>query len=84
MSSGNSNSKSRVVFVGNIPYEMTEEQLVDIFKEVGPVTSFRLMFDRETGKARGYGFCEYADTETAASAIRNCKLKLFRPFSSNL
>ncbi|PJF18321.1 hypothetical protein PSACC_01865, partial [Paramicrosporidium saccamoebae] len=66
-----SGSKSKVVFVGNIPYEMTEEQLIDIFKEVGPVASFRLMFDRETGKARGYGFCEYADPETAASAIRN-------------
>jgi cleavage stimulation factor subunit 2 len=70
-------SKSKVVFVGNIPYEMTEEQLVDIFKEVGPVASFRLMFDRDTGKARGYGFCEYADAETAASAIRNCKFTQF-------
>jgi hypothetical protein len=65
--------RGRVVFVGNIPYDMTEEQLIDIFKEVGPVVSFRLMFDRDTGKARGYGFCEFADTETAASAIRNCK-----------
>ena len=65
-------ARSKVVFVGNIPYEMTEEQLIDIFKEVGPVHSLKLMFDRETGKARGYGFCEYADPETAASAIRNC------------
>jgi cleavage stimulation factor subunit 2 len=32
---------SRVVFVGNIPFDMSEEQLVDIFKEVGPVASFR-------------------------------------------
>lgn len=71
MSGSGGGGKSKVVFVGNIPYEMTEEQLVDIFKEVGPVISFRLMFDRETGKARGYGFCEYADPETAASAIRN-------------
>ena len=61
----------RVVFVGNIPFEITEEQLIDIFKEVGPVLSFRLMFDRETGRSRGYAFCEYADSETAASAIRN-------------
>lgn len=62
---------SRSVFVGNIPYEMTEEQLVDILREVGPLVSFKLMFDRDTGKSRGYGFCEYADPETAASAIRN-------------
>ncbi|KAL1933892.1 hypothetical protein VTP01DRAFT_7982 [Rhizomucor pusillus] len=62
---------SRVVFVGNIPFELTEEQLIDIFKEVGPVQSFRLLFDRETGRPKGYGFCEYYDAETAASAVRN-------------
>ncbi|KAI8054627.1 hypothetical protein BDF22DRAFT_601115, partial [Syncephalis plumigaleata] len=57
--------------VGNIPYDFTEEQLLDIFKEVGPVKSLRLMFDRETGKPRGYGFCEFFDAETAGSAVRN-------------
>lgn len=67
----NNSRHPRVVFVGNIPFEITEEQLIDIFKEVGPVLSFRLMFDRETGRSRGYAFCEYADSETAASAIRN-------------
>ncbi|KAG0363567.1 hypothetical protein BG005_010765 [Podila minutissima] len=64
-------SGSKVVFVGNIPYEQTEEQLIDIFSEVGPVVSFRLVFERETGKPRGYGFCEYHDERTAASAVRN-------------
>ncbi|KAG0165826.1 hypothetical protein DFQ28_007424 [Apophysomyces sp. BC1034] len=62
---------SRVVFVGNIPFELTEEQLIDIFKEVGPVASFRLLFDRDTGRPKGYGFCEFYDAETAASAVRN-------------
>ncbi|CAO2623121.1 Cleavage stimulation factor subunit 2, partial [Lemmus lemmus] len=57
--------------VGNIPYEATEEQLKDIFSEVGPVVSFRLVYDRETGKPKGYGFCEYQDQETALSAMRN-------------
>nr|KAF6491931.1 cleavage stimulation factor subunit 2 [Molossus molossus] len=61
----------RSVFVGNIPYEATEEQLKDIFSEVGPVVSFRLVYDRETGKPKGYGFCEYQDQETALSAMRN-------------
>ncbi|XP_064473308.1 cleavage stimulation factor subunit 2 tau variant-like [Ornithodoros turicata] len=61
----------RSVFVGNIPYEATEEQLKDIFSEVGPVVSFRLVYDRETGKPKGYGFCEYKDQETALSAMRN-------------
>ncbi|CAG8480489.1 8895_t:CDS:2, partial [Cetraspora pellucida] len=56
---------------GNIPYELTEEQLTEVFKEVGPVVSFRLVFDRDSGRPRGYGFCEYHDAETAASAVRN-------------
>ncbi|KAG1861207.1 hinge domain of cleavage stimulation factor subunit 2-domain-containing protein [Suillus subalutaceus] len=48
-----------------------KEQLIDVFKSVGQVVGFRLVFDRETGKPRGYGFCEFADHETAASAVRN-------------
>lgn len=66
------NEKSlRSVFVGNIPYETTEESLKDIFAQVGPVLSFRLVYDRDTGKPKGYGFCEYQDQETAKSAMRN-------------
>ncbi|XP_064105238.1 cleavage stimulation factor subunit 2-like isoform X2 [Macrobrachium nipponense] len=61
----------RSVFVGNIPYEATEEKLKDIFSQVGPVLSFKLMYDRESGKPKGYGFCEYKDQETALSAMRN-------------
>ncbi|XP_078447388.1 cleavage stimulating factor 64 isoform X3 [Wolffia australiana] len=66
-----SSSQRRCVFVGNIPYDATEEQLVQICEEVGPVVSFRLVLDRETGKPKGYGFCEYKDEETALSARRN-------------
>ncbi|KIM92324.1 hypothetical protein PILCRDRAFT_118578 [Piloderma croceum F 1598] len=62
---------SKVVFVGNVPYNMGEDQLIDVFKSVGQVVGFRLVFDRDTGKPRGYGFCEFADHETAASAVRN-------------
>ncbi|XP_010912502.1 cleavage stimulating factor 64 [Elaeis guineensis] len=64
-------SQHRCVFVGNIPYDATEEQLIRICEEVGPVVSFRLVIDRETGKPKGYGFCEYKDEETALSARRN-------------
>lgn len=66
-----SQSQHRCVFVGNIPYDATEEQLIEICQEVGPVVSFRLVVDRETGKPKGYGFCEYKDEETALSARRN-------------
>ncbi|XP_059351976.1 cleavage stimulation factor subunit 2-like isoform X2 [Daphnia carinata] len=61
----------RSVFVGNIPYDVTEEKLKDIFSEAGPVVSFKIVYDRETGKPKGYGFCEYRDQETALCAMRN-------------
>lgn len=61
----------RVVYVGSIPYDQTEEQVLDIFRSVGPVANFRLVFDKDTGKSKGFGFVEYHDTETAASAVRN-------------
>lgn len=57
--------------MGNIPYDISEEQLVKVFSEVGRVVAFRLVSDKEQGKFKGYGFCEYEDAETAASAVRN-------------
>ncbi|KAL2916534.1 hypothetical protein HK105_203967 [Polyrhizophydium stewartii] len=62
---------SRIVFVGNISYDLTEPQLVELFSQVGTVLSFRLVFDRDTGKPKGYGFCTFPDHVTAASAVRN-------------
>ena len=62
---------ARSCFVGNIPYEATEEKLKEIFSSVGPIVSFKLVYDRENGKPRGYGFCEFMDPETALSAMRN-------------
>ncbi|KAF8424951.1 hypothetical protein EV426DRAFT_532452 [Tirmania nivea] len=64
-------STGKIVFVGNIPYGLTEEQITEIFQSVGRVVSFRLVYDRETGRPKGFGFAEYQDPETAASAVRN-------------
>ncbi|KAI0102955.1 hinge domain of cleavage stimulation factor subunit 2-domain-containing protein [Nemania sp. FL0031] len=62
---------SRVVFVGNIPYGLSEEQISDIFSTAGKVLNFRLVYDRETGRPKGFGFAEYPDADSAASAVRN-------------
>ncbi|KAI0404780.1 hinge domain of cleavage stimulation factor subunit 2-domain-containing protein [Xylaria palmicola] len=62
---------SRVVFVGNIPYGLSEEQISDIFSTAGKVITFRLVYDRETGRPKGFGFAEYPDADSAASAVRN-------------
>ena len=61
----------RVVFIGNIPYGVSEEQIMEIFGRVGSVVSFRLVHDKETGKPKGFGFLEYTDVDAAASAVRN-------------
>jgi cleavage stimulation factor subunit 2 len=61
----------RVVFIGNIPYGVSEEQICDIFGRIGAVLNFRLVYDKETGKPKGFGFLEYGDTDAAASAVRN-------------
>uniref|UniRef100_A0A7E4VN92 RRM domain-containing protein n=1 Tax=Panagrellus redivivus TaxID=6233 RepID=A0A7E4VN92_PANRE len=61
----------RSVFVGNIAYAVTEEELTDLFKTVGQVIKFRLVRDRDTQKPKGFGFCEFTDVATAETAIRN-------------
>ncbi|CAI4228750.1 unnamed protein product [Auanema sp. JU1783] len=62
---------ARSVFVGNISYDIQEETIKQIFSKVGPVLSIKMVFDRETGKPKGYGFIEFPDVQTAELAIRN-------------
>ncbi|KAF7002352.1 hypothetical protein CFC21_099338 [Triticum aestivum] len=62
---------SSVVFVGNIPYQASGEELRDACEEIGPVVSLRVAADKGTGRPRGFAFCEYLDDETARSACRN-------------
>jgi len=67
----NQKAPGRVVFVGNIPYGGTEELIVETLGRVGQVNSFRLVYDKDTGRPKGYGFAEFADADAAASAVRN-------------
>ncbi|CZT11305.1 related to cleavage stimulation factor 64K chain [Rhynchosporium agropyri] len=66
-----SKAPSKSVFVGNIPYGLTEEQIIRIFSTAGKVLNFRLVYDRETGRPKGFGFVEFPDSDSAASAVRN-------------
>lgn len=50
---------------------LTEEQIIETFSSVGHVLSFRLVYDNDTGRPKGFGFAEFADTDSAASAVRN-------------
>jgi len=46
------------LYVGNLPHQMTEEQLQSIFSEAGHVASAKIITDRQTGQPRGFGFVE--------------------------
>jgi len=61
--------QQRSVFVGNIPYKATENELIQIFSQAGSVVAFRLVADRETGRPKGFGFCEYSDPAGATTAL---------------
>ncbi|HKY20222.1 MAG TPA: RNA-binding protein [Vicinamibacterales bacterium] len=59
----------RRLYVGNLPYKATEEELTALFSSVGDVASARVMRDMATGRARGFGFVEMTTDEAAAKAI---------------
>lgn len=66
------------VFVGNIPYGTTEENLMAIFSEVGRVLHIRMALNTDTGRPKGYAFIEYEDPAAALSAIRNLNNRVRR------
>lgn len=66
------------VFVGNLSYDLTDQDVIDHFSQVGPVKHVRIVTERDTGKPRGFGFIEFFDIPTAESAIRNLSGKDFK------
>ena len=59
----------RKLYVGNLPYSATEDQLTEMFSRVGKVDSVRVMRDMATGRARGFAFVEMGTDEEAQKAI---------------
>ena len=57
------------LYVGNLPYSATEDQLTELFGRVGKVDNVRVMRDMATGRARGFAFVEMASDEDAQKAI---------------
>ncbi|MBL8020129.1 MAG: RNA-binding protein [Leptospirales bacterium] len=57
------------LFVGNLPFSVTEEELHNQFAALGNVLSAKIITDRESGRPRGFGFVEMASEEEARSAI---------------
>lgn len=59
------------LYVGGLPYSVTDGQLEELFSQYGTVESARVISDRMTGRSRGFGFVEMSSTEEAETAISN-------------
>ena len=57
------------IYVGNLPYSIAQSDLEQLFAEYGPVKSANLIEDRDTGRSKGFGFVEMANTEDGEKAI---------------
>ena len=59
----------RRLYVGNLPYKCTDEDLTELFSRAGAVDNVRVMRDQATGRARGFAFVEMVSDEDAQKAI---------------
>jgi len=57
------------LYVGNLPFTATDQDLNDMFSQTGQVTSAKVIMDRESGRSKGFGFVEMNTDEEAANAV---------------
>lgn len=57
------------IYVGNLAYSMTEDELRQAFGEFGEVSSAKIIMDRDTGQSKGFGFVEMPNQSEAEAAI---------------
>lgn len=58
------------IYVGNLPFNLGEEDLKEIFEEYGEVTTTKIVSDKFSGRSKGFGFVEMSNDEEAANAIK--------------
>jgi RNA recognition motif-containing protein len=63
------------MFVSNLSFHTTDEDLRDLFKEFGEVSSAKVITDRETGRSRGFGFVEMPEEAAAKQAMQGIEGK---------
>ncbi|MBZ0279354.1 MAG: RNA-binding protein [Anaerolineae bacterium] len=61
---------TKKLYVGNLSYSSTQEQIRTLFEQAGEVVEVSLISDRETGRSKGFGFVEMATEEAAQEAIK--------------
>jgi RNA recognition motif-containing protein len=59
------------LFVAGLPYDLYDEELVEIFEKFGTIASAKVAIDKETGKSRGFGFVDMPNADEAKEAIEN-------------
>ncbi len=78
------------LYVGNLPYSVTEEELGQMYAQYGQVTSAKLIIDKMSGRSKGFGFVEFSNAQEAQAALeatngmdmngRPLMVKVARPF----
>jgi len=63
------------IYVGNLPYQLTEGGLEELFAEFGSVSNARVIADKYSGRSKGFGFVEMLNQEEAEEAIRQLEGK---------
>ena len=58
------------LYVGNLPFNVTDESLQEVFAQAGTVQSAKVITDRDTGRSKGFGFVEMSTDQEAADAIQ--------------
>ena len=58
------------LYVGNLSYQVREEELKNLFGQFGEVTSIKIISDHETGRSKGFGFVEMANDDEARNAMQ--------------
>ena len=57
------------LYVGGLPYQTSEHDLIELFEQIGQVTQVSVITDRDTGRSKGFAFVEMSDDQAARTAI---------------
>ncbi len=66
---------NKKLYVGNLDYSVTDDQLTELFSQAGKVESAVVIIDRATGRSKGFGFVEMGSEKEAEEAIKTCNEK---------
>ena len=70
------------LFIGNLPYDISEQELMNLFAEYGDIVETKLMKDQFTGKSRGFAFVEMSSRSGGQQAMEELNRKKYKNKSS--